>query len=107
MNNFKKLATLLLVTPLLAACSNAPADSIVEDLIRGQYEQAHSMMANDHGNVAMPTLENVDGVKCRSEDGEDSYRCIADITQSIDGNSETKTVNFLVYKYNDEWALGS
>ena len=107
MNNLKKLAALLLVMPLLAACSNAPADSIIEALIRARYEQAHSMRVNGHGSVMMPTLESVDDVKCRSEESEDSYRCIADITQSIDGNSETKTVNFLVYKYNDEWALGS
>lgn len=107
MTHFKKLLTLLLLTPLLAACSNAPADEVVEDLIKAQYEQAHGMSSAAHSKVVMPTLENIDGVKCRSEDGEERYRCIADITQTKDGQSETKTVNFLVYKYNDEWALGS
>ena len=107
MNNLKKLATLLLLTPLLAACSNVPADEVVEDLIKAQYEQAHGMRSAAHSQVVMPTLENVSNVKCRSEDGEERYRCIADITQTKDNESETKTVNFLVYKYNDEWALGS
>lgn len=106
MINLKKLPLLLLLPSLLIACSNAPEDSIVEGLIKAQYEQAHSMSADAHSEVLMPTLESVSGVKCGSAEGADTYRCIAEITQSKEGNSETKKVNFLVYKYEGEWVIG-
>lgn len=106
MTNLRKLALLLLLPPLLAACSNVPADDIVEGLIRAQYEQAHGMTSAAHSKVVMPTLESVSNVKCGAAEGEDNYRCVAEIVQSKDGKSETKKVNFLVYKYNGEWALG-
>lgn len=121
MKSFKKLAILLLLSPLFVACSDAPAGSVVEELIKAQYEQAHNMTATNHGagnhgavsnasgesdKIKMPTLESVGDVKCGSAEGVDTYRCIAEITQSLDGKSETKKVNFLVYKFDDEWAIG-
>lgn len=122
MTNFKTLVMLAIATPLLAACSDAPSASTVEGLIENQYEQASNMMdgamsqaGNDDMAKAvgsmmagmMPKLEDVNNVNCDSADGENTYRCTANITHSIGGNSQTNSTNFLVYKVNDEWALGN
>lgn len=122
MINLKKLAVVLLLTPLFSACSDAPSNSNVEGLIENQYEQASSMMDNAVASAGnnemasamsgmlsgmMPKLEDVSEVNCDSADGKNTYRCTAKITQNIGGNSSTNTTNFLVYKVNDEWVLGN
>ena len=53
MKNLKKLALIVLLTPLFAACSNAPSESVVEGLIEAQYEQANSIMDDAMANAAM------------------------------------------------------
>ncbi|WP_227671492.1 hypothetical protein [Psychrobacter sp. 72-O-c] len=122
MTNLKKLAVVLLLTPILAACSDAPSSNTVEGLIESQYEQASSMVDNAVASAGndemanamsgmlsgmMPKLEDVSDVNCDSADGKNTYRCTAQITQNIGGNSSTNTTNFLVYKVNDEWVLGN
>lgn len=122
MTLLKHLASILLFIPLLTACSNAPSNSTVEGLIEDQYEQANNMMDSVKGSAGdnemagamndmlsnmMPKLEDVSKVNCDTADGKDTYRCTADITQSISGNSQTSKANFLVYKVNDEWVLGN
>ncbi|MDV2860033.1 hypothetical protein R0I52_04825 [Psychrobacter sp. CAM01] len=122
MVHFKTLLVLAISIPLLAACSDAPSASTVEGLIEDQYQQANSMMegamsqagddemAKAVGSMMagmMPTLENVSDVNCDAADGKDTYRCTASITHSIGGNSQTNSTNSLVYKVNDEWALGN
>ncbi|WP_435979037.1 hypothetical protein [Psychrobacter sp. DM4] len=107
---------------LLAACSDAPSASTVEGLIEDQYEQAGSMMddamsqaGNDEmakamsGMMAgmMPTFESVDDVNCDATEGDNTYMCTADITQTVAGNSRTNKGNFRVYQVNDEWVLGN
>lgn len=121
MSNFRRVALIALFMPLLVACSKAPSDSIVEGLIEAQYQQANSMMddamknaGNDEMTKAMsgmmkgmmPTLESVENVNCDTTEGENTYMCTADITQTISGNSRTNNASFKVYQVNDEWVLG-
>lgn len=122
MKNLKKLALVLLLTPLFAACSSGPSDSTVEGLIEAQYEQMDSAMddvvagaGNDEMVQAMsgmmegmmPKLESVDNISCDTTDGENTYMCTAEVTQSINGNSRMNKGSFRVYKVNDEWVLGN
>ena len=122
MTHFKKLAVVALLTPLFAACSNAPPESTVEDLIEAQYEQANTMVNDAVANAGndemakamsgmmegmMPKLEKVENINCDTTEGENTYMCTADITQAIAGNSRTNTTNFKVYQVNDEWVLGN
>lgn len=122
MKILKRLAAVLLLTPLLAACSGAPSNSTVEGLIEEQYEQMNGMMddamagaGNDEMASAMsgmlsgmmPKLEDVSNVNCDSTEGENTYRCTAEITQSINGNSRMNKGSFRVYQVNDEWVLGN
>ncbi|MGO2126970.1 hypothetical protein [Psychrobacter sp.] len=118
MKNLKKLALVLLLTPLFAACSSGPSDSTVEGLIEAQYEQMDSAMddvvagaGNDEMVQAMsgmmPKLESVDNISCDTTDGENTYMCTAEVTQSINGNSRMNKGGFRVYKINDEWVLGN
>ncbi len=121
MINSKRFAVLLLITPLFIGCSKAPSETVVEGLIQDQYEQANSLMddavaqaGNDEMAQAMgsmlsgmmPTLESVDNVNCDSIEGDNTYMCTADITQTISGNSRTDKGSFKVYQVNDEWVLG-
>ncbi len=122
MKNFKKLAAVLLLMPLLVACSSGPSESDVEGLIQAQYDKANSMMddamaqaGNDEMAKAMsgmmegmmPKLEKVENINCDTTEGENTYMCTADITQAIAGNSRTNKTNFKVYQVNDEWVLGN
>lgn len=109
----KKHATLLIVVPFLLACSEAPSNSTVKTLVEEQYEQMNSAMSGVGGEMGammsgmMPKLESISDINCDSADSKNTYRCTAKITQSIAGNSQTTNANFLVYKVNDEWALGN
>ncbi|HCT73318.1 hypothetical protein ACT3N8_09825 [Psychrobacter aquimaris] len=122
MTNLKKLAVIALLTPLFAACSNAPSESTVEGLIEAQYEQANSMMNDAMANAGndemakamsgmmegmMPKLERVENINCDTVEGDNTYMCTADITQTIAGESRTNKTNFKVYQVNDEWVLGN
>lgn len=122
MKNFKKLAIVLLFTPLLAACSSGPSESDVEELIAAQYEQAGSLMDDAMAQAGddemakalggmlsgmMPKLESVDKVNCDSIEGDNTYMCTAEVTQTIGGNTRTDKGNFKVYQVNDEWVLGN
>ena len=122
MNNFKKLALIALLTPLFAACSNAPPESTVKELIEAQYAQANSMIDDAMANAGndemakamsgmmegmMPKLERVENINCDSVEGDNTYMCTADITQTIAGNSRTNKTSFKVYQVNDEWVLGN
>lgn len=109
----KKFAMVLMIAPLLAACSGAPSNSTVKALVEEQYEQMNSAMSSVGGEVGemmsgmMPKLEKISDINCDSADSKNTYRCTAKITQSIAGNSQTTNSTFLVYKVNDEWALGN
>lgn len=122
MNSFKKLILISILTPLFVACSNTPSESTVEGLIEAQYEQANSMMDNAMANAGndemakamsgmmegmMPKLESVENINCDTIEGENTYMCTADITQTIGGNSGTNKTSFKVYQVNDEWVLGN
>ena len=122
MNNFKKLALIALLTPPFAACSNAPPESTVEELIEAQYAQANSMIDDAMANAGndemakamsgmmegmMPKLERVENINCDTVEGDNTYMCTADITQTIAGESRTNKTNFKVYQVNDEWVLGN
>jgi len=108
------------LTPLFAACSSGPSDSDVEELIQAQYDNANSIMddamvqAGDDemakavsGMMAgmMPTLESVDNVSCDTTEGDNTYLCTADVTQTIGGNSRTDSGAFKVSDVNGEWVL--
>ncbi len=120
MTKLKKLAVVLLLTPLFAACSSGPSESDVEELIQAQYEKANIMMddamaqAGDDdmakamsGMMAgmMPTLESVDNVSCDTTEGDNTYLCTADVTQTIGGKSRTDNGAFKVNDVNGEWVL--
>ena len=122
MRRLTKLALIALLTPLFAACSNAPSDETVEQLVVSQYEQANSMMNDAMANAGndemakamsgmmdgmMPKLESVEDINCDEAGGENTYMCTADITQTIAGNSRTNRTSFKVYQVNDEWVLGN
>lgn len=120
MRSIKKLAIIAILTPLFAACSSGPSDSDVEELIQTQYDKANSIMddamvqAGDDemakavsGMMAgmMPTLESVDNVSCDTTEGDNTYLCTADVTQTIGGNSRTDSGAFKVSDVNGEWVL--
>ncbi len=120
MRRIKKLAIIAVLTPLFAACSSGPSDSDVEELIQAQYDNANSIMddamvqAGDDemakavsGMMAgmMPTLESVDNVSCDTTEGDNTYLCTADVTQTIGGNSRTDSGAFKVSDVNGEWVL--
>ena len=120
MRRIKKLAIIAVLTPLFAACSSGPSDSDVEELIQAQYDKANSIMddamvqAGDDemakavsGMMAgmMPTLERVDNVSCDTTEGDNTYLCTADVTQTIGGNSRTDSGAFKVSDVNGEWVL--
>lgn len=120
MKNFKKLAAVLLLMPLLVACSSGPSESDVEGLIQAQYDKANSMMddamaqaGNDETAKAMsgmmegmmPTLEKVENVSCDTTEGDNTYLCTADVTQTIGGKSRTDSGAFKVNDVNGTWVL--
>ena len=121
MRNYKRWAFILVSIPLFAACSNAPPDDTVEALIEAQYEQIPKIIEEAKANAGndkmaktmsammesmMPTLEGVENIDCDAIEGESAYRCSADVTQTIAGNSQTNKTDFKVYKLNNEWVLG-
>lgn len=120
MTNLKKLAVIALLTPLFAACSSSPSESDVEGLIQAQYDKANSMMddamsqaGNDEMAKAMsdmmegmmPTLEKVENVSCDTTEGDNTYLCTADVTQTIGGKSRTDSSTFKVNDVNGKWVL--
>ena len=124
MNTLKKLAIVLMITPLFAACSSGPSESEVEGLFQAQYDQANSMMddvmaqagqsGNDEMTKAMsgmmagmiPKLEKVENVSCDTTEGDNTYLCTADVTQTVGGKSRTDKGTFKVNDVNGEWVLG-
>lgn len=120
MKNLKKLALILLLTPLFAACSSGPSESDVEALIQAQYDKANSMMDDAMANAGndemakamsgmmegmMPTLEKVENVSCDTTEGDNTYLCTADVTQTIGGKSRTDSGTFKVNDVNGTWVL--
>lgn len=120
MNPLKKLAVVLLLTPLFVACSSGPSESDVEGLIQAQYDKANSAMddvmsqaGNDEMTKAMsgmmagmmPTLEKVENVSCDTTEGDNTYLCTADVTQTIGGNTRTDNGVFKVNDVNGTWVL--
>ncbi len=120
MTNLKKLAVMALLTPLFVACSNAPSESTVEALIEAQYEQANSMMDDAMANAGndemakamsgmmegmMPKLEKVENVSCDTTEGDNTYLCTADVTQTIGGKSRIDSGAFKVNDVNGKWVL--
>ncbi len=120
MNNLIKLGAVLLLTPILIACSNKPSESDVVELIQTQYDKANSMMndamaqAGDDETAKamsgmmegmMPTLEKVENVSCDNTDGDNAYLCTADVTQTIGGTSRTDSGVFKVNDVNGTWVL--
>lgn len=120
MKNLKKLALLVLLTPLFAACSSGPSESDVEALIQAQYDKANSMMDDAMANAGndemakamsgmmegmMPTLEKVENVSCDTTEGDNTYLCTADVTQTIGGKSRTDSGAFKVNDVNGTWVL--
>lgn len=120
----KKLAIVLLLTPLFMACSKGPSESEVEGLIKAQYDQAQSLMDDAMASAGsenaemtkamgtmmagmMPTLEDVKDVNCDAIEGDNTYMCTANIAQTINGKSRTDKASFKVYKVNDEWVLSN
>ncbi|WP_288774072.1 hypothetical protein [uncultured Psychrobacter sp.] len=115
-----KLAAVILLTPLFAACSKGPSAGDVEALIEAEYDQANSMMDSAIGSAGssevaramsgmmagmVPKLEEVKNVNCDEADGDNAYLCTADITQTLQGETRTDKANFMVHKVNDEWVL--
>jgi PBP1b-binding outer membrane lipoprotein LpoB len=122
MENFKRLVLIILLTPFFAACSNAPSESTVEGLIEAQYEQTTKIVEDAKANAGsdkmakamsgmmenmMPKLERIENIHCDTAEGDNTYLCTADVTQTIAGNSQTNKTNFKVYQVNDEWVLGN
>ena len=126
MNSIKIVAVVAVLITLLTACSEAPFDRTVENLIKTQYEQAGietneviALANNDKSNEAfnhviqsaMPVLDSVDNVNCEAisagenDEGNHSYLCSADITQTMNGHTSTNQGSFKVYKADGEWAL--
>ncbi|CAN6961387.1 hypothetical protein [Psychrobacter okhotskensis] len=120
MKNLKRLALILLLTPLFAACSSGPSESDVEALIQAQYDKANSMMDDAMANAGndemakamsgmmegmMPTLEKVENVSCDTTEGDNTYLCTADVTQTIGGKSRTDSGTFKVNDVNGTWVL--
>ena len=120
MKNLKKLALILLLTPLFAACSSGPSESDVEALIQAQYDKANSMMDDAVANAGndemakamsgmmegmMPTLEKVENVSCDTTEGDNTYLCTADVTQTIGGKSRIDSGAFKVNDVNGKWVL--
>lgn len=116
MRNLKKLGFLIVLTPLFAACANGPSENDVEGLIHSQYDQANSMMDDvmaQAGNTEMvkamsgmiPKLDKVENVSCDVAEGNNTYLCTADVTQTVDGNSRTDKGNFKVKDVDGKWVL--
>ncbi len=120
MTKLKKLAAVLLLTPLFVACSSGPSEGDVEGLIQAQYDKANSMMddamaqaGNDEMAKAMsgmmegmmPTLEKVENVSCDTTEGDNTYLCTADVTQTIGGKTRTDNGTFKVNDVNGKWVL--
>lgn len=124
MTNLKKFAAILLLTPLFAACSSGPNEAEVEGLIQAQYDKAGSMMddamaqastqaGNDEMAKAMsgmmegmmPKLEKVENVSCDTTEGDNTYLCTADVTQTVGGKTRTDNGAFKVNDVNGTWVL--
>ena len=106
--------------PFFAACSNAPPENTVEGLIEAQYEQTTKIVEDAKANAGndkmakamsgmmegmMPTLEKVENVSCDTTEGDNTYLCTADVTQTIGGKSRTDSGTFKVNDVNGTWVL--
>ena len=123
MGSFKKLALIILLILFCVSYSKTPPDSTVEGLIAAQYEEGIKIMQAAKANASndkndkmaqdisslmermMPILESVENINCNRVKGKHTYRCTADITQTIAGNSRTNKTIFNVYQVNGEWTL--
>lgn len=120
MGKFKKLTLLLLFILFFVTYSKAPPDSMVEQLIAAQYKEGIKIMQAAKANAGndkmaqdisslmermMPTLERVENIDCNRVKGNRTFSCIADITQTIAGNSRTNKTIFNVYHAKGEWTL--
>ena len=123
MGKFKKLTLFLLFILFFVTYSKAPPDSVIEQLIAAQYKEGikimqaakanassdkNNKMAQDISNLMermMPTLERVENIDCNRVKGNRTFSCIADITQTIAGNSRTNKTIFNVYHAKGEWTL--
>lgn len=121
MGDFKRWALTVVLILFFATCSNEPSESTVEGLIAAQYEQGIEIMEAAKANAGndkmaqdisslmermMPKLERIENINCDRLEGEHTYMCSADITQTIAGNSRTNKTNFKFYQVKGEWVLG-
>jgi len=53
----------------------------------------------------MPKLEKVENVSCDTTEGDNTYLCTADVTQTIGGKSRTDSGTFKVNDVNGTWVL--
>lgn len=117
-----KLVVIALLTSIITACSNPPSETIVEGLIKAQYEQTDKIIEDAVANAAndkmakplrnmmenmMPRLERIENLKCDTTEDRNIYICTADITQTIAGTSRIDKTSFKVSKVKGEWALVS
>lgn len=122
MRHFKLLVLTAVLLPFLITYSKAPSESTVEGLIAAQYEQGIKIMEDAKANAGndkmaqdisslmarmMPRLERVENIHCDRVKGNQTYRCSADITQTIAGNRRTNKTGFNVYQVKGEWVLGN
>lgn len=54
----------------------------------------------------IPKLEKVENVSCDTTEGDNTYLCTADVTQTVGGKSRTDKGTFKVNDVNGEWVLG-
>lgn len=121
MGDFKRWALTVVLILFFATCSNGPSESTVEGLIAAQYEQGITIMEAAKANAGndkmaqdisslmermMPKLERIENINCDRVEGDNTYMCSADITQTIAGNSRTNKTNFKFYQVKGEWVLG-
>ena len=121
MGDFKRWALTVVLILFFATCSNGPSESTVEGLIAAQYEQGIEIMEAAKANAGndkmaqdisslmerlMPKLERIENINCDRVEGENTYMCSADITQTIAGNTRTHKTNFKFYQVKREWVLG-
>lgn len=122
MDSFKKMSLMVILAAFSSACSRPPADSTVKELIEAQYAQTDNLITEALANAGndkmkktmadmmtamLPTLERIENIHCDRTEGENSYTCSADITQTIVGNSQTNKTGLKVHKVKGEWVLRS
>jgi len=69
----------------------------------GNDEMAKAMSGMMEG--MMPKLEKVENVSCDTTEGDNTYLCTADVTQTIGGKSRIDSGAFKVNDVNGKWVL--